>query len=132
MNDEEKAKYALEELNRLLRYIDNFYWVLSSFWMAGTGFAISKALEWDGCNSHIIGLSLIVILAWILYMFFTKYVKNISLYYLQKVDEYEKYLRIDILPKNPIKGTRFNHIMYIIAILSIFVMCVFLIEYYIN
>lgn len=131
MTNDEKTKYALEELSRSIRYIDNFFWVLSSFWMAGTGFAISKALEWKGCNWRIIELSSIVIAAWILFHFFANYAYQLSKHFLKIANEHESYLGIVILPKIEIKkGMHFMRIMEIITILSIVVMIGFLIEYF--
>lgn len=133
MTKEEKIKYALKEIIRLSRYYDNFFWVISSFWMGGTGFAISKALELEDCpyyNLYMRELSSITILVWILYLLYMRYMYKLGKKYMEKANKYEEILDIDILPKKPIKGFRFMWLMIFVAVLSIIVMIVFFINTY--
>ena len=129
-DEKQNWRLAFEELNRLLRYIDNFFWILSSFWMVGTGFALSKAFEWNGENWQILIIGIIMIVAWTLFLFFMKNVSKQSRKYLDSVNYFEDKLGIDVLPKKEIEGgVQFRTIMIIVACSSIVIWCGFIIQF---
>ncbi len=123
-------RIALEEANRIFLHIDNFYWALSSFILAGTGFAVSKALDWGGKNEGVVILGIIMIAAWILFLLFSQNISNKAEFYETRVKYYENKLKIDVLSANEIKGgVPFRNLMIIAAYSSCFIWCAFIIEY---
>ena len=126
----QNLRLALQEAYRILLHIDNFFWVISSFWITGTGIAIFKAFEWNGKDGNIIILGLIMIGAWILYWFYMKSILNQSKKYLYSANYYEKQLGIDVLPPEGIKGgIMFKKVMECVAIASILLMVGFIIQF---
>jgi hypothetical protein len=103
MTDSEKEKeknlrMAFEEANRYLRHLDSFQWAISALLLAGTGFAIKFALEADGKNWKIILLGIAIIILWHWYRSFFKDVLLKIQYYMNKANEIETQLNIDIIP----------------------------------
>jgi len=99
IENQENKRLALEEASRWHQYIDNFFWILSSFLLTGTGFAVSQALEWDGENWKILILGSSMLLVWFWYRQFHKDIMLKILFYLNKINTLEKQLAIDVLPK---------------------------------
>jgi len=120
----QNKRLALEEANRWLRFLENFFWIISSFWMVGTGIAFFKAFEWNGQKGQVIIICFIMILASILFSSFNKNIIKGSKKIKDRVKYYENELEIDILHKNQIKsGVQFKTIMNIFAFLSIVIWC---------
>lgn len=113
----QNQRIALDEANRWLRYIDNFFWITSSFVMVGTGYATLKALEWAGDSKKVLIIGSIMIAGWILFLFFKRNIAKQSNRYFDLVNFFEQRLEIDILPERP--NAIFGKIMTIVAILSI-------------
>lgn len=131
----QNLRLALEEANRWLRYTDNFFWILSSFLMIGTGLAVSKAFEWNGGNCQVLIMGIIMIAAWILFLMFKRNIFKKSKHWITRVNYFEKELAINILPEELIKGEpekcaiEFVSIMTIVACTSILLWCWFIFQF---
>lgn len=111
MNEQEytqNLRLALEEANRLYLHIDNFFWVLSSFLLAGSGFAISQALKMKGEDYKVIFLSSIMLLIWFWYRMFHKDSMSKILFYFNRINYFEKILKIDVQPEDMTQITKVN------------------------
>jgi len=116
-DERQNLRLGLEEAHRYLRYIDNFFWILSSFMMIGTGFAFSEALEWGGESMKILIMGIIMIVGWVLFLFFKKNIIKQSDRYFHLINFFERRLEIHTLPEQP--NAIFGTIMTIVACLSI-------------
>jgi len=111
MINDEKRKFAIEELNKWGKHIDNFFWQISSLLIGGTAYAfvkVGKKVLGKEKDIWIIIISIIVIVLWYLYLLFMKYISLKQLEYATKINKLEKKLfknnqKIDILP-NTIKN----------------------------
>lgn len=126
-------RLALEETNKILLNIGNFYWTLSSFILLGTGFAVSKALGWEGKDERLVIYGIIMIAAWILFLLFTKNSTKKAEHFANRVKYFENNLEIYISPAQKIKsGVPFQTVMIIAAYLSCCIWCLFIIKYFIE
>lgn len=115
MNDDEKIKYALEELNRWHIQLNNSFWIVSSFFMSGTLYFLNeivpKSLKEDNQilklfdsgtidNILVIFVLLLIILIWYFYLGYVEdtLIKAAVMY--KKINSYEILFNFDILP-NP-------------------------------
>lgn len=92
-------RLALDEANKYMRQIDNYFWAISSFVTAGTGFAILEALEMNGENYKVIILSCFMSLVWLWYRWFLRDTMTKIIFYQTRANFYEEKLGIDILPE---------------------------------
>ena len=102
----QNLRIALDEANRIHRSIDSFFWVLSSFLLAGSGFAVSQALEMKGENYKVVILSSIMIIVCHWYRLFQKDTMDKTLFYLGKINYFEKELKIDVQPEDMTQITK--------------------------
>lgn len=151
---EQNRRLGLQEANKMILFLDNFFWILSSFWMAGTGVVISKAISCNGVDNQIVMICIATIVAWILYLFFLQNTWKKSLFYIGRANYFEDELKIDILPYDKVSdghknksngdedknistcalkipnifkfGIPFRVIMVIMACSSIAIMCIFI------
>lgn len=131
----QNLRLALEETNRWHRQIDNFFWVLSSFLLAGSGFAISQALKMNGENYKVVFLSFIMSSFWYLYRLFRKDTMNKILFCINKTNYFEKELKIDVQPEDMTritkgKGRSCHWIMGRVTYLFWFIWLYFIIEFF--
>lgn len=153
MDENETAqniRLAFEEANRWFRQIDNFFWVLSSFLLIGTGFAVSMALEWNGEDCKILILGSSMLLMWFWYMNFLKDTLEKTQFFIKKINVLEEKLKIDVLPQKMaiiseedlstdifpfanklkyVKAKYFSWIMTYISCLSWIIWLLFIIEF---
>lgn len=149
----QNLRLALEEACRWYRHIDNFFWALSSFLLIGTGFTVSKALEWNGKNWKIVILGFIMLFVWYLYRQFLKDTMEKIQFFLDIINTYEEYIRIDVLPNKMgeiekkelsseifpfanqlkfVKARYFAWIMVYVIYLSWFIWSLFIIEFFVK
>ena len=104
MTDDEKLKYAIEELNRYIRFIDNFSWLLASVLLTGTVFVFNKIYLLLLDPHTILRLILIIlfditiILVWKWFFSFLNESLLRSQILFERINLYERELSIDILP----------------------------------
>ena len=133
--DSQNLRFALEEINKFILYVDNFFWILSSFFIIGTAYSIYTAVDLysSELKFEVLFLSGVMIILWVLYIVFSirTYNKSENLY--KRADDIENKLKINILSNDLIKtkdvnngykirkNFEFRHIMYFIALVSILI-----------
>ena len=121
-------RLALEETNKWLRHIESYYWIVSSFWMGGSGYAVFKAINWKGKDGHILLIGIITIVAWILFFFYSRFIQIQSLEFLSRANHLESKLSIDILPEKQNKYSFFWLMKYVTGG-TIIIMSCFIVQY---
>ncbi|MFC1513610.1 hypothetical protein ACFL5P_01240 [candidate division KSB1 bacterium] len=150
----QNQRLALQEARKWQEYIDNFFWILSSFLIAGTGYAIKIAIDSNRKDCKILILAGGMLCVWFLYMQFTKIIMLKTQFYIKIVNELEEMLDISIQPKSKkriidmelskdiypfanmfikkLKPIEFTHIMFYIFCLSCIIWVYFIIEYFVK
>ncbi len=124
----QNLRLAYQEANRWLRHVERYFWLISSFWMLGSGFIIHQAIEWEGQNWRVLIIGLSTIVAWILFQRYSKHILKQSVACMERANSLELILSIEILPKDPIKGG-FSGTMKIVSWSIIAIMCLFIVEF---
>lgn len=99
MTDDEKLKYALEELNKWMRHMENFLWGVSSILLTATIGSFFVAIKYLNSELlYVIGLGIIICIIWSWYKNFLTDITNKIENIYKRINNYEKDFNIDILP----------------------------------
>ncbi|EKB61673.1 hypothetical protein [Bergeyella zoohelcum] len=94
---EKRAIYALEELSRWIRNIENSMWLISALLFAATGYAFKEfCVEYYNEKTYILIIAFFMIVLWYFYICLLKHISYQIQDYIKKAEFYERMLEINI------------------------------------